>query len=29
MNNKPNLIVFSNVVRTNKVYLKDITPIPS
>lgn len=28
MSNKPSLIVFSNVVRTNKVYLKDVTPLP-
>ena len=25
---KPQLIVFSQVVRTSKVYLKDITPLP-
>jgi hypothetical protein len=28
MSSKPMLIVFSNVVRTNKVYLKDVTPLP-
>ncbi len=25
---KPQIIVFSQVVRTSKVYLKDITPLP-
>lgn len=25
---KPTLVVFSQVVRTTKIYLKEITPIP-
>jgi hypothetical protein len=25
---KPSLIVFSQVVKTNKIYMKDITPLP-
>jgi hypothetical protein len=28
MNTKPPAIIFSSVVRTNKVYLKDVTVLP-
>ena len=28
LNNKPAMVVFSSVVRTNKVYLKDVTVLP-